>query len=262
VTGVQTCALPIFRTRDALAFANDQPCLQLSGGKFLALHARKKITIAGSAKSREFQTTRVLSPSLATVAEFPGMPLAEVPEADLLVTGESIYDTADRQYSRHIFYCSLSKKKIVRQIQVEAGSSDPHGLQINTLYGRICYVPKAEVLLFVGWSRDVITVQCGPLAVPEEVATAGEKSSAAALPAAAKVGKLVSFRLEFQKPANAQKLLYRIKKGLPGMRLDAATGAFTWTPSDIQIGKYDIAFVADVDGNEVPVTTWSVDVQF
>jgi hypothetical protein len=249
------------RARDALQYCMKGRSLQLADGKLVALPFTKYVTDKAQTQIFDsFPGSRLVGPGLAVVVEFPGEPLAEFLRSDLLVTGFSLGAYNQPQTEHSLFYCAPTRKKITRQIVVDGLLGDKAGVTTEFGWQRHCYVPGHEILIFLMGHTDIAIVQCGPLAQGASVAAA-KKGEPPPMPSTARVGWTVTFRLDFQKPANAQKTTFKIKNPLPGMKLDPNTGAFTWTPTEAQLGKYDIAFVADVDGNEMPAGKWSVEVQ-
>jgi hypothetical protein len=81
-------------------------------------------------------------------------------------------------------------------------------------------------------------------------------------PAKATVGKEVVFVPDFERPAGVTSIVFKLKKGPSEIAVDPASGRLVWKPSDAYVGKYDVSIVAVVDGVEVPVIAWTIEVGF
>lgn len=103
-----------------------------------------------------------------------------------------------------------------------------------------------------------LVVACGPL----EGAVKGDPIIAVPNdpPLTAHVGKLVEYTPNYRLPQNARSIEFRLKDGPEGTNIDPKTGKFTWTPTAVYLGKYAIEIVAVVDGKELPVLSWILQV--
>jgi hypothetical protein len=45
------------------------------------------------------------------------------------------------------------------------------------------------------------------------------------------------------------------------MTIDPKTGALAWRPSKVYVGRWRITILAKVDGEEITVITWTVEVR-
>jgi hypothetical protein len=75
---------------------------------------------------------------------------------------------------------------------------------------------------------------------------------------AARVGERYTFAPTFN--TTAAKVVFKLKNALEGMSIDPANGTVSWTPSPAYLGKYDIQISADVDGQNVPLLTWTLEI--
>lgn len=204
-------------------------------------------------------TTYLADPNLSRrEIELPGVAVAEVAKDNLLVSWGPSPNHSD---SPMIYYASRSTGRVVRRISVKGISLHPaHYLSVKADKDTV-YVPGHELFLWVySVAREksvVAMVRCGPVAGGQTAASDPKTPTAEA-----RIGKPFTFTPQFKRPEGARKVTFRLKSGPPDIQVDAETGKVNWTPTDAYLGKYDVVLVADVDGTEVPVATWAIEVRF
>ncbi len=54
---------------------------------------------------------------------------------------------------------------------------------------------------------------------------------------------------------------FRLKFALPGMTIEPDTGALAWRPGKEHVGRWPITILATVEGEEVTVIAWTLEVR-
>lgn len=196
-------------------------------------------------------------------SEIPGLAFAEVPSEGLLISMGLRY-VERTEAGPEIYYSSRSTSRLVRRIRIRNFKPHPAEFIYRSAVRDLFFLPGHEVVLIKPRTEQdgiIYAIRCGP------VATAGPGSDPAVRftndpPSKAKVGQEIVFVPSFQKPAGAKGVHFKLKKGPDEIRVDPVTGRMTWKPSDAYVGRFDIAIVAIVDGAEVPVLEWTIEVGF
>jgi hypothetical protein len=54
---------------------------------------------------------------------------------------------------------------------------------------------------------------------------------------------------------------FRLKRRLPGMSIDREKGSLAWRPGKAHVGRWPITILATVEGEQVTVITWTLEVR-
>ena len=54
---------------------------------------------------------------------------------------------------------------------------------------------------------------------------------------------------------------FRLKFALPGMTIEPSTGTLVWRPGKEHVGRWPITILATVEGEEVTVIAWTLEVR-
>jgi hypothetical protein len=100
--------------------------------------------------------------------------------------------------------------------------------------------------------------RCGPVAnnraqLPSSTAPANDP------PSSAKVGEEIRYTPVLQPGVTASE--FRLKRTLPGMTIDAKTGTLAWRPGTDHVGRWLMTILATVEGKEVTLITWTLEVR-
>ena len=233
------------------------PVMTTQDGKYLLLARHKEIL------NRRLDWSYVATQDLSkAVVEFPGFFIAEWPGSDVYVSWGRLERWGRPEGAEpEIIYAKRRDGKVLRRVAI---SPYQDFIGDNFMFGHLSppsaiFVPTHEIIYDLrdpGHGRGM-RYRAGPL----DPALAGKAPETAGPPRTAQAGKEYAFAPDFPKPANAKSVVFRIKKPLEGMKVDAASGRFTWTPTDAYIGKYPVQIVAVVDGKETVVADWVIDVQ-
>ena len=233
---------------------NVGPVMSTLDGKYLLFGLNKQVL------NRPLDWTYVASQDLAkAVVEFPGLFLAEWPASDVYVSWGRAW-RGQFWKDAEIIYSQRKDGKVLRRVLITPYQFSKSDAFIHNLCPpSAIFVPGHEIVYDL---RDPahgrgMRYRSGPL----DPALAGKAPETTGPPRTAQAGKEYAFTPDFPKPANAKSVVFRIKKPLEGMKVDAASGRFTWTPTDAYIGKYPVQIVAVVDGKEAVVADWVIDVQ-
>ncbi|MBI3270822.1 MAG: trypsin-like peptidase domain-containing protein [Planctomycetes bacterium] len=215
-----------------------------------------------------YQTwTYVADPELTRFSfDFPGAAFAEVPSEGILVSWGLVYKEKERTTPKpEVFYVSRSNGRVIRRIATKNYEPHPAQYQYVNPDRTVAYVPGHELVVATD-SDDrkglVWVIRCGPVAPDAKVGADPGITVTNDPPLKATVGEEVAYAPAFARPAMAKSLVFKLKKGPEEIKLDPASGRFTWKPTDAYIGKFDIEIVAEVDGAQVPVVAWTIEVGF
>lgn len=202
-------------------------------------------------------TTYLLRPDLSGQGiELPGLAVAEVPEKNMIITW-GLVDSASV-----IYYAERSTGNVVRRITRKRGGFPAFG-SLPAADRFALYVPGHELFLWtsrpIPANGEVLSVPCGPVAGGQEARPGLIVSNAPQTEA--RVGSLFTFSPNFVRPEGAKTIVFRLKKGPTGMQVDAATGKIAWIPTDAYLGQYDLVLVADIDGTEMPIVAWTLEIK-
>ncbi|MGE0711408.1 MAG: trypsin-like peptidase domain-containing protein [Planctomycetota bacterium] len=218
-------------------------------------HAHVALPVSG----REETRTHLFTPDLQTdYADAPGSPVAEVPHERLLVTwgASRITTSPDRFVSA--YYVSRYTGRVLRRIRTK---DLPVAQQFER--ARTCFVPGVERLLFFYPSAQgpgqVQAIQCGPLREPLRAPPGAPVP--APLPARAAPGAEVTFTPRLEGVPAGTPVKFRLRGGPPGARVNAYTGALTWRPTALSLGRWDLEIDAEVGGEELKVAKWVLEVE-
>ena len=230
---------------------------------FMTFDRRNLVLPTESRDGGAYQTVTLLaSADLSRIEmEIPASVVAEVPSANMFVS----WGLASKEsHNPEVFYISRSTGRVLRRISIDKFNPHPACFTHVNVLPETVYVPGHELLLvhdFNNGDGKISVIKCGPL---DNDVKNGDPSLIITNdpPANAVVGKTVTYQPAFTKPANAQKVAFKLKRELDGMKIDAATGKLTFTPTVASLGKYDVSIIADVDGTLLPVLTWTIEVGF
>ncbi|MCW8129063.1 MAG: trypsin-like peptidase domain-containing protein [Planctomycetota bacterium] len=236
---------------------------------------RRSIVLPTNSINEEYgypTRTYVANVDLSRMAfDFPGICVAEVPNENYFVSWGLTY-IDKREQPAEIFYASRSTGRVIRRISINkrdfeaasGGYMHPAAFLNVSANKSVVFVPGHELFLVPPRDSDrgkLIVIKCGPIG-KGAVSADPNISVANNPPAVATVGTAVSFTPQFKRPDNAKKIVFKLKKGPETIVVDPATGKLSWTPTDVYIGKYDVEIVADVDGAQLPVLAWTIEVKF
>jgi hypothetical protein len=209
------------------------------------------------------------------VCDFPGTAIAEVPKENIFVTRGNIYHGKDpRDMKRYVFYVNRLSGQVIRRVEISDWEERQQLGVFDCATPSELYVPGHELLLGMyedhrevievnAYTRKLIhynkafAIRCGPVEnAPAAVGIAITNNP----PVKAHVGKEFVFTPTFTKVA-CNKVVFSLRHPLEGMAIDPDTGTLKWTPTDAQLGKYDVRITADVDGHEMSVFTWILNIQ-
>ena len=221
--------------------------------------------------------TVLVTPGLERVEmEFDGATIAEVPSRNWLIAWRSYADPqAPISPQRpEIIYVNRATGEIVRKIRVTNLEPHPANYAIADPLPSCIFVPGHELFMHHDISHlslrdakhrppNVFVVRCGPVEYDSGATLPGTSSDWEENnpPKAVSVGKPMVFLPFFTPPAGAQRVEFALKKGVKGMKLDPATGKLQFTPTGDYLGKYEVAIVAVVDGQVVPVISWTLEIE-
>lgn len=219
--------------------------------------------------------------------KFPGVAVGEIPGQHILVSWASSYGLDERDvYHWTVYYTDSFTGKVVRKIKAEVPMINgrphtywnvPRSLGDTAGARDTIFVPKHELLISIepnhpapDHKRSGIIIRCGPVeSSPPAGATekggnlpppAGTTVPADTPPWAIQVGETLSYAPKFSRPG-ATRVKFKLQKTLEGMSIDSEKGTVTWTPPEAYVGKWDISIVADVDGTDVSVLKWTLEVK-
>ena len=209
--------------------------------------------------------TLVLRPDLSEIVmDLPGSVVAESPTGEYFVAWRNTPGVVGLARPQ-VLYVSRSTGRIIRQINVNGYEPHPGCFPIRNATPNIIYVPGRELFLVHdnnAQDATVTMIRCGPIVsdalVPADPTIVSENLP----PRVAYIGKAMAYAPSFTRPADADSIVFRIKQGVPGMEIDPSTGRISFTPTDANLGLYDVVIVADIDGIEVPVLKWLLEIDY
>ena len=127
--------------------------------------------------------------------------------------------------------------------------------------GTYCFVPKTERI--VSWQADngrggVVVIACGP--VEGALATASAPEPRPGPPLKVKVGERIEFTPAFS-AGEGKQVSFALEAGPPGAAINDRTGAFSWTPGELSLGRWDVEIWARVDGVRQLVARWVIEAE-
>lgn len=205
----------------------------------------------------------VLAPDLSSIDLWvPGSVICEVPSEGYFVSWSK---AAKSSMTPEVLYASCSNGRVIRRVSVAGLKPHPAGFVKRNATPNIIFVPGRELLLFHDMnSRDgeIDLIRCGPVGGQVDVSPAPNIRARNDPPTTAYVGKPFAFTPTFDRPKDAKEIVFRLKKSIKGMAVDSKSGKIEFKPSDANLGLYDIELVADVDGSEVPIVKWTLEIDF
>ncbi len=241
--------------------------------------------------------TYLISPSLDRIfREFPGSAVVELPEQRLFITVGNIrtpeqplpaegpvvpFAPSFVKPSQCVcYYVSSTDGRVLREITLQWPDRDGRP-QSPVLFGpnsRAVFVPGHELLLLpnpadvrgtalpFGHSGDYgrsiqltyTAFRCGPVASnlglsPQTAAPVNDP------PSSATVEEEVRYTPTLEPGITASE--FRLKRTLPGMTVDPKTGALAWRSGKAYVGRWPITILATVEGKEVTVIAWTLEVR-
>ncbi|MGE0708092.1 MAG: hypothetical protein AB7N76_17215 [Planctomycetota bacterium] len=185
------------------------------------------------------------------VIEFPGVAIGEGPGYFVSLVD---FRTEWGRGPFEVHYVQRSSGALLRRVLVRSLASP---LSPLTRRQRLaCFVAGAERLLVQGAESVLNVIPCGPLAPGLE---SPSLQPTTAPPSRAGVGKPYAYAPAFasKPPAGA---VFGLAKAPTGASVDPATGAVRWTPGPGMLGSWEFELVARVEGEELPVAAWVVEV--
>ncbi len=198
------------------------------------------------------------------VFDVPGVVFAESPTEGLLVSWGLTYKDK-KESGPEIYYSSRSNGRVIRKVSIKDYRPHPAEYHMVNPSPDVFFLPGLETVVIKpknDAAGDIHVVRCGPVAPAMAVGADPSVKVKNDPPAKATVGKEVVFVPDFERPANVKTLVFRLNRGPEEIRVDPASGRFAWKPSDAYVGKFDVSIVAVVDGAEVPVVAWTIEVGF
>lgn len=217
-------------------------------GKISLLDDQRRILlprykVADSGKDWTYVTNTELN---RTLFEFPGSAIAEYPGLNVFISIVS----PDGMRDREILYINRSSGRICRKIRVE-------GFYEGISLKNAVFIPGHEILVCHTKGESPVMIRCGPV---KDARIAPGLTLHNDPPTLARVGERISFTPEFS-TIGATQVTFKLKRPLEGMKIDPEKGVLTWIPTEVYIGKYEVAIVADVDGQDVPVVAWTLEIE-
>jgi hypothetical protein len=208
-------------------------------------------------ENKELDWTYVTTPALGRICfNFPGAAIAELPADNTIVSV-----SGGRNRVPEIFYVNRSTGQVLRKIRVKGLDKN---VNMMPTFGPptpgIIFVPGHEFLISVDGESDanrtVVAVRCGP--VKNALTTTG-KAARNEPPKSVHAGDTVSFTPDFD--ILGEQTTFKLKRALEDMKIDPLSGAVSWKSSEKYIGKNEVQILAEVDGQDVSVLTWNIDVE-
>ncbi len=196
--------------------------------------------------------------------DVPGIVFAESPTDATLVSWGLAYKDK-KELGPEIYYSSRSNGRVIRKISIRDYRPHPAEYHMSNPSPDVFFLPGHELVVIKPKNDaggEIHVVRCGPVAAQIAVGADPSVRVKNDPPAKATVGKEVVFAPDFERPAGVKSIVFKLKKGPDEVRVDPATGRLAWKPSDAYVGKFDLAIVAVVDGAEVPVVAWTIEVGF
>jgi serine protease Do len=196
--------------------------------------------------------------------DVPGIVFTESPADGTFISWGLAYKDK-KEIGPEIYYSSRSNGRVIRKVSIKGYSPHPAEYEMCNPSPDVFYLPGHELVVIKPKNDaqgDLYVVRCGPVAAKMAVGADPSVLVKNDPPAKAVVGKEVVFAPDFERPAGVKSLSFKLKKGPEEIKVDAATGKFTWKPTDAYVGRFDLAIVALVDGAEVPVVAWTIEVGF
>jgi hypothetical protein len=236
--------------------------------------------------------TYLISHDFDTVLfDFPGSAILEIPEQHLFISvGFERGGAGPAAETWPVcYYISSADGRILRQIKLLGPNGTPfENNQFLCCYRPDCccrrvignnsincgavFIPGHELLLLPDFSTtngvtgvtytafrcgpvvDAIQVPSGPVVDVPQTPAVGAPSHDP--PAKAAVGERVSYSPKL----NAKATDFRLKRPPSGMTVDPVTGTWVWQPSKEHVGRWTVAILATVAGEETTVISWSIEV--
>jgi hypothetical protein len=231
-------------------------CFQTSDGHIVLPTKKGNITWS-------YATTNDLQ---SVVFDFPGVAIAEAPQENLLISWSfTLVPTNTNSFSMgpaQVYYINRLSGQLMRRIEIVNFTGVPSMSLCKTEAApTVIFIPGHELLVSIknphDGQGDAKVIRCGPVKNAPSVKCVTVSNTP---PATVQVGKELSFTPVFTK-TGGERVTFKIKKPLDGMKIDPEKGTLTWTPADAYVGRYDIQIMANLDGQEMPVLTWTLEIQ-
>jgi hypothetical protein len=234
--------------------------------------------------------TYLISPSFDKILrEFPGSAIVELPAQRLFIAVGNIRSSeptsgGSGRIALVCYYISSADGRVVREITLEWPSVVLHPKvvwQIPSHSGAV-FVPGHELLLMPNpgsyglpsrhgafgrserstpnafRSIAYTAFRCGP--VDDNLVRAPTNAAPVnAPPSGAIVGDEVRYSPILGSGVTASQ--FRLKRAPPGITIDPKTGEVVWRLGREHVGQWTITILATVDGEEVTVITWTLEVR-
>ena len=218
-------------------------------------------------KGPSFQTYLLPATTDRILMEFPGIAVCEVPDQRILVTLDKDRSLSSEDADCYVVrYISRSSGRLLRKVHLATDKDQrEHCKWINYMRpacGAV-YIPGHEILLIPNerdFSGPWTAYRCGPISGAPDSAADATIQVKNDPPAKAAAGQTLRFAPAVS-IAGGSKVVYRLKRALPGMTIDAESGTWSWTPTAAQAGTWQVTIVATADGKDVPVVSWSLTVE-
>lgn len=242
------------------------PAFRSEAGPIFATHDQAAIVLPASADGKGgLLRSFLIAPGLdRIVRELPGSALCEVPAQDLIITLDC--DPAGRPDERLVVrYFDRRDGRLQRRVRLLGPGQAPRPSwpdRPRPASGAL-YLPGRELLLlphdpFARQSLVFTAWRCGPARLP--TAAGADTKPANDPPAHGRPGSALRYVPDVP-AASGNRGPFRMKRPLAGMAIDAATGAWSWTPTAEQSGTWQVTIIAELDGKDATVISWSLTVE-
>lgn len=237
-----------------------------NSGAVFTTHDRTALVfprLGDDADGRLVRGTHLLPPKLDRVLlTVPGFVVSEVPASGIFVALDRDPPPGDLT----ALYLARDTGRVLRRISLQLAkpAARPTWMQTFRPYVGAIYLPGCELLLVPdqieeGADRVYTAWRCGPpggieAAAPDAVASANDP------PASGKPGQILRF-VPTPPAAGGGARTYSLKRPTPGMAIDPATGAWTWTPTTEQAGVWQVTIIVTCDGKQSQVVSWRLTVE-
>ncbi|MGE0708663.1 MAG: trypsin-like peptidase domain-containing protein [Planctomycetota bacterium] len=191
--------------------------------------------------------------------ELPGHVIAEVPHERLLVAWGPEPSWAGRR-KMEVRYIGRHSGRTLRLVRPEDGRAGPSA-PTDFYRWRTCFVPGSERLLYFSpYARDpqVLVLPCGPLQDPLRATPAHVVDVSP--PSQVRAGEAVSFTPRLADCPAGATVVFELRAGPAGASVDAQTGTLSWSPTALDIGRWDLEIVAQVGAATLRVTRFVLEV--
>jgi hypothetical protein len=193
------------------------------------------------------------------VFDFPGIAVAEAPKENLLVSWGNVYVRGHGPNPvPFVFYVNSFSGQILRRVEVSGLDEHPDFFLSVRATPSVTYIPGHELLVSIDPQdrEKVRMIRCGPVEHPIPALGVMIMNDP---PTVAHIGEKYSFLPEFSGQGET-KVVFKLKKPLEGMTINAGTGKIEWDPLDLYIGKYELTMIVEMVGQNIPVLSWTLEI--